>query len=216
MRSSTASVSVPVEARHSSEYPSLDEQMAAIHSRRGLDTWRTASVDEALGSPAIFGGVALITNTIATLSMEAYRNGVRLTDDVPRLVQRPQPGVTLRAFLQRLSFHIATRGEGWLWVAKRDPLDNSPMSVYPVPPWEIVVTVNDADRLRPEIKWGDRIMPNEDMKQIQYLPGRDGRGFGPLQKCGAAHQCRRRVRAMGRQLLLGVVAVASSAPPSRT
>ena len=59
------------------------------------------------------------------------------------------------------------------------------MSVIPAPPWEITSSRRPTG-LRPIIRWGDRIVPNEDMRQIQYLPGRNGRGFGPLQKLGAA------------------------------
>jgi HK97 family phage portal protein len=176
---------IDVVTRHTSEFPSFDEQLAAIQ-RRDHGPWRSASVDEALGSPAIFAAVALISNTVATLSLEAYRNEVRLDQaSTPRIIQRPDPFSTMRSFLQRSAFYLATRGECWWWIAKRDPLDNSPMSVIPAPPWEIMLEPTD-NRLRPRITWGDRVIPNEDMRQIQYLPGNNGRGFGPLQKCGAA------------------------------
>ena len=172
--------------RHSSEFPSFEEQMARIQ-RRDHGPWRMASVDDALSSPAIFAAVALATNTVATLSLEAYRNGVRLEgESTPRIVQRPDPFSTLRSFLQRTVFYHMTRGEFWWWIAKRDPLDNSPMSVIPVPPWEITVEENPSNRLRPFIRWGDTLMPNENMRHVMYLPGANGRGIGPLQKCGAA------------------------------
>lgn len=172
-------------ARHSSEFPSFDEQLAAIQ-RRGHGPWRMASVDDALSSPAIFAGVALISNTVATLSLEAYRNGERLNqDNAPRIVLRPDPFTTLRSFLQRSAFYLVTRGELPWWIAKRDPIDNSPMSVIPVPPWELT-REETTDRLRPIWRWGDFIVPNDDLKLIQYLPGPNGRGFGPLQQCGAA------------------------------
>ena len=172
--------------RHSSEFPSFEEQLAAIQNR-SEGPWRVASVDDALGSPAIFAAVALISNTIARLSLEAFRRGVLMPqEDAPRLILRPDPFSTLRSFLQRSAYYLATRGELWWWVAVRDPIDNSPMSLYPVPPWEVVVEPNPRSRLRPEIRWSDRVIANEDMKHIVYLPGRDGRGFGPLQKCGAA------------------------------
>ena len=171
--------------RHSSDYPSLDEQLAKIQ-RPYYHPWSTASVDEALSSPAIFAGVALITNTVATLSLEAYRKGVRLdSEQAPRIVVRPDPFSTLRSFLQRSAFYLVTRGELWWWIAKRDPLDNSPMSVIPAPPWEITVE-QTTDRLRPVIRWSDRVIDNDDIRHIQYLPGRNGRGIGPLQQCGAA------------------------------
>lgn len=177
---------VPIQTRSAaSEYPSFEDQMAMIQGR-GRNTFRTASVDEALSSPAIFGAVSLIANTIGSLSFEAFRRGLRMEiEDTPRLIQRPNPFSTLRAFLRDSAFYLATRGESWWWIAVRD-VDGNPLSLFPVPPWEITVEANDRNRLRPTIKWGDRIIPNEDMRHITYLPGRDGRGIGPLQKCGAA------------------------------
>jgi HK97 family phage portal protein len=168
------------------EFPSFDEQMAIIQNR-SPGTWRTTSVDDALGSPAIFGAVTLISNTIGSLSMEAFRRGTRLAaEETPRMIQRPNPFTTPRDFYRDTGFYLATRGEAWWWIAVRDPLDGSPMSLFPVPPWEIQVEQNDDNRLRPTIRWADRVMRNEDMRQITYLPGRNGRGVGPLQKCGAA------------------------------
>jgi HK97 family phage portal protein len=170
-----------------SEYPSYEDQMAVIWNR-GRETYRSASVKEALGVPSIFGAVSLISNTVGSLSLEAFRKGVRMPmEDAPRLIQRPNPFSTLRDFLRNTAFHLATRGEAWWWVAVRDPLDGSPLSLYPVPPWEVTVAINDNDRLRPTIKWADREMRNEDMRHITYLPDHDGlRGIGPLQLCGAA------------------------------
>jgi HK97 family phage portal protein len=175
-----------VQARHASDFPSFEDQMAAIQ-RRGRDTYRTASVGEALSVPAIFAGVSLIANTIGTLSLEAYRKGILMSqEDAPRLIQRPNPFTTLRVFLRDTAYHLVTRGEAWWYIAARDPIDGAPLSLYPVPPWEITVAENDSNRLRPEIKWSDRTIPNDDIRHITYLPGRDLRGSGPLQECGAA------------------------------
>jgi HK97 family phage portal protein len=168
------------------EYPTMEQQLDTIRNR-GRMTFRTANVEEALSVPAIFGAVSLIANTVGSLSLEAYRRGVRMDmEDAPRLIQRPNPFTTLRVFLRDTAYHIASRGESWWWVAARDP-DDTPLSLYPVAPWEIVVTANDANRLRPEIRWADRVMRNEDMIHITYLRDREGlRGVGPLQLCGAA------------------------------
>lgn len=177
----------PIHPRASSEFPSFDEQMQTI-TGRSRDSYRIASVKEAMSVPAIFGAVSLIANTVGSLSLEAYRRGSLMgMEDAPRLIQRPNPFTTLRVFLRDTAYYIATRGESWWWVAVRDPIDGTPLSLYPVPPWEIVVEPNDRNRLRPTIKWADRIVRNEDMIHITYLPGRSGlRGVGPLQLCDAA------------------------------
>jgi HK97 family phage portal protein len=173
---------------HADFLPSYDEQMAAIWSRHRRRTpWRISSVKEALGVPAIFSAVSLIADTVGSLSLEAYRQGVLLDQqDTPRLVQRPNPFSTPRAFFRDTAYYLATRGEAWWWIARRD-IDDVPLSLYPIPPWEINVTINDRNRLRPTIKWGDTAIDNEDIRQITYLPADDGlRGVGPLQVCGAA------------------------------
>jgi HK97 family phage portal protein len=91
-----------------------------------------------------------------------------------------------RVFFRDTAYYLATRGEAWWWVARRD-LDGSPMSLYPIPPWEVTVAENDLNRLRPIITWADRELRNEDVRHITYLPAQDGlRGVGPLQLCGAA------------------------------
>src|SRR5690606_20964634 len=51
---------------------------------------------------------------------------------------------------------------------------------------EVTVEENTRNVLEPVIKWNNRQIRNEDMVQITYLPGTDGRGKGPLQHAGAA------------------------------
>jgi HK97 family phage portal protein len=177
-----AGMLIPVQAR--SDYPSWDEQMATVWRRASTPAFRTPGVEEALGVPAIFGAVSLISNTVGSLSLEGYRQG-SLLDEPPRLIVRPNPRSTPRDFFRDTAFYMATRGEAWWWIAARDS-DGMALSLFPIPPWEITVDPNDANRLRPTIKWGDRTIPNDDLRQITYLPGRDGRGKGPLQLAGAA------------------------------
>lgn len=165
------------------DHPGLTEQIQAAFGL-GARPWRVAGVNEALGVPAIFRAVTLISNTTGSLAVEAYRKGAKLADeDTPAIVKRPDPFRIPRDFYRDTAFHLATRGEFWWWVAARDQ-DGYPLSLIVVPPWE--VTVEDSgDRLRPTIKWNDREMRREDMRQGTFLP--DGyRGVGPLQLCGAA------------------------------
>jgi HK97 family phage portal protein len=178
----------PMQSRES-EFPAFEQQLAAI--RRGQNTarpWRQAGVNEALGVPAILSAVSLISGTVGSLSMEAYRQGALVTDSgqIPRLIVRPNPRSTQREFWMKTAFYHATRGEFWWWVAHRD-IDGNADALYPVPPWEIVVERNERDRQNPVIRWLNRVMPNADMRQQMYLPGPDGmRGVGPLQLAGAA------------------------------
>ena len=168
------------------DHPDLTTQLLAVQGLHARP-WRAASVREAMGIPAIFRAVSLIANTVGSLSMEAYRQGEKLNDeDTPRILKRPDPFKTPRTFFRDTAYNLAAYGESWWWVAKRD-IDGAALSLIVVPPWEVETIENDRDRLRPTIKWLQREMPRDDMRQITYLPdGRGLRGVGPLQLCGAA------------------------------
>lgn len=177
-----------VHARSATDNEAMNEQLATL--RRRFETarpWRVASVDEALAVPSIFSAVTLIASTMGTLSMDAYRNERLLAPtERPRLIIRPNPLSTPYAFFFLSAFYKATRGERWWWIASRD-IDGTPLSLFPVPPWEIRVSASESNRLRPKIEWGDKTMPNEDMVQDIWFPDSTGlRGEGPLQKAGAA------------------------------
>ena len=175
---------VPVQAR--SDYPNTETLVTDLWRRRAATAYRTPGVTEALGVPAIFGALSLIADTVGSLSLEAFRNGaLMLQADAPRIVQRPNPYTTTRAFFRDSAWYLGGWGEVWWWTAARD-VDGSALSVVPIAPWEIMVEANDRNRLRPTIKWGNVAVPFEDIRQITYMPGRDGRGQGPLQMCGAA------------------------------
>jgi phage portal protein BeeE len=139
-----------------------------------------------LGVPVIFRAVSLIANTTGSLAMEVYRDGQKLPfRDTPQLVKRPDPFRTPRDFYRDTAWHLAASGEVWWWVAKRDT-DDTPMSLIVVPPWEVQVDPK-LDRLHPEIRWLDKVMDPDDMRQITFMPdGTSGRGVGPLQLCGAS------------------------------
>jgi HK97 family phage portal protein len=156
-------------------------------NRSTTQPWRAATPREALGVPAVFGAVTLISNVVGSMTLQAYRRGVRQGDEErPRLVVRPNPFTTPRVFFRDTAYHLATRGEAWWWIGARD-IDGAALSLIPVNPVEVTVKVNDKDALRPIIEWRGRRMPNDDMVQITYLPGADGlRGMGPLQACQAA------------------------------
>jgi HK97 family phage portal protein len=173
-----------METQVRTEYPAWETQIAAFH--RLPVPWSIASPDEALSVPAIFRAVTLISNTIGMLNLEVYRNRQLLTDDIPKVATRPNPFSTPRVFFRDTAFYMATRGEAWWWIARRDT-DGIPLSLYPIPPWEITVEQNPRNRLKPEVKWLNKKIDLDDLRHITYMPDHSGlRGEGPLQKCGAA------------------------------
>jgi HK97 family phage portal protein len=168
------------------DFPDLNTQLANIRGQ-GTQPWRRASVSTALGVPANFRAVTLIATTTGALSMNGYRNGSILPpDDRPRLIVRPDPFRTPRDFFRDTAWNMATLGEAWWWIAKRDT-DGTPLSLINVDPQRITVENNPRDSLRPVVTWGGTVMPRDDMRQITFvqLPGQL-RGIGPLQLCGAA------------------------------
>lgn len=166
---------------------SFEDQLAATQRRRDPQVWRRPTSADAMSVPAIFGIVSAISNTVGMLSLEAYRNGRKLPPgERPQLVVRPDPFRRPGSFFRDSAYNLASRGEAWWWVAKRDG-DGLAMSLLNIPPHEIVVEENPQDLRYPIIKWRGRRMRNADMRQITYNrePG-DLRGRGPLQMCGAA------------------------------
>jgi HK97 family phage portal protein len=161
----------------------VEDQIASL--RRPAQPWRLPSIAEALSIPANLRAVTLIANVTGSLSLEAFRNGARI-DDRPRVIVRPNPKSTPRAFYGGSAFCMATYGEIWYWIAKRDQQGNA-AALWPINPIEIRVEPNQLDVTRPKIYWGQKLMPNDDMRQVRLVdvPG-SLRGAGPLQMCGAA------------------------------
>lgn len=176
----------------SSTFPDLQTQAERIWARTaGPRSWRRKTVTEALGVPSILSAVSLISATVGRLSLDAWQNGVQVIDRtrVPGLIVRPLPGATPRDFFLRTAFYQATRGEFWWFVAHRDG-DGNADALFPIPPWEVTVTPNPDDRMRPTITWNGKVQRNEDMRHQIYMPDPADptgfRGVGPLQLAGAA------------------------------
>lgn len=167
----------------------LEEQVLALRRKRLRThrTWRVPSITEALGVPAVYGAVNMIGNVTGSMSMKAFRREVELSPDQrPSIIVRPDPNTIPREFYRGTAYNMASRGEAWWWISKRDT-DGSALSLFNVAPIEVLVTENDDDPRYPIIEWRGRRMRNEDMRQLVWSrePG-DLRGSGPLQICGAA------------------------------
>lgn len=160
-----------------------------IHARDypRMGAWRLPSVSEALTVPAIYQAVQLISNTVGALSMQAYRNGERLSEsERPRLIVRPNPLTTPRDFLRDTAYAMATLGEAWWWIAKRDG-DGVPQALYPMNPVEVDVQENRDDPRYPRIRWRHREMKPSEVVQLTLQRDLGAlRGHGPLQACRAA------------------------------
>jgi HK97 family phage portal protein len=160
--------------------------------------WTPASVSSALAVPSILRCVSLISTTIGALSMNAYRNGVELApQDRPQVMVRPDPFRKPRTFYRDTAWNLATRGEAWWWVAKRDG-DGNALSLINVDPVEVLVEENPNDATRPTITWRNlttarptpanmKPLAFDDFRHLTFVqPSQSLRGQGPLQLCGAA------------------------------
>ncbi len=167
-----------------------DSSLAGLFSRlqpTRSAAWTPPSIRTALGVPSIFRAVSLISSTVGALSLDAFRQGVKLLpEDRPRLIVRPDPFRTPRDFFRDTAWNIASRGEAIWWIAARDT-DDSAMSVLNIPPHEVSISWNLADLRYPIITWRGQRMANEDIIHLTFAlePG-ELRGVGPLQLCGAA------------------------------
>jgi HK97 family phage portal protein len=149
--------------------------------------WRLASISDAMGVPAIQRCVTLISNTMGSLAIETFREGVRMPQ-TNRLLARPDPYRTPQAFYRDLGYLLASRGEYVLCIMSRDT-DGFVSALVIVPPAELTVEDNPRNRLRPIYKWGNiestrfsPATPEGRFVHVTYLqePG-ELRGKGPLQ-----------------------------------
>lgn len=175
---------------------SIDDAVRSVFLRTGgKSTYRVPSVREALGVPSFHGAVALIAGTTGMLSVQGYQNGALLgSTDTPRLIVRPDPYSTPQAFYSGTAADMAKRGEFVWWIASRDGSGYATALVR-VPLLELTVEKNEADRLRPRYRWGDKIgtrwnpaTRTGEFVHVMYPLGEPLalRGEGPLQMCGAA------------------------------
>lgn len=178
------------EARHAfaidpnTAYPSIDAQLLAVQGLRA-GVGHVLSVREALSLPAVWRSCSLIANLTGSFQMLAYRNGERMAEP-PRIVQRPDPFRTARAFYRDTAWNLATRGEAIWYLGAFDP-DGIPLSILNTPPHEWQVDWKDEPLGLRSYRWRDA---DVDAKRVRHLTfaqeSGSPRGVGPLQLCGAA------------------------------
>lgn len=145
--------------------------------------WRAPTIAEALGVPANLRAVMLISNMMGVFTLEAFRNGQRVSDEQrPRLTVRPNPFTTARDYFRETGWSMATRGENWQWVGARDA-EGAALSLIPVPSQEVRT---EGDWISPRVFW--RNSPKTADMMAVFLTKELGatRGKGPFQYCGAA------------------------------
>ena len=174
---------------------SIDDLLARLRPR---GPWAVQGINDALSVPSIFRAVSLIATTTGALSMNCYRNGLLMApEDRPRVVERPNPLTKPRTFFRDTAWNMATRGEAWWWIAKRDS-DGQALSLVNLNPVEVFTQDNPNDPRFPDVTWRSytTIRPTpanmrgaaiDDFRHLTFVQQSDSwRGIGPLQLCGAA------------------------------
>jgi HK97 family phage portal protein len=167
------------------EYPDIDDQL--YRRQRELKGSRPrVTVKEALGVPAVYRAVTLLSTTAASLQLKEYVE--RAEVEPASVVRRPARQWTPGAFTRDTVFHMATRGEA-IWLVRERDYQGFASNLLPVAPEAIK---SDWDGV--EHDWyrfdknGKRInYRREDVVHIPLVRDPDtGRGLGPMQVCGVA------------------------------
>ena len=166
-------------------WPDIDTQL--YQRQQALScTLSTASVKEALGFPAIFRAVSLLSTVAASLQLKEYRNEVEIP--AAPVVRRPQRRWTPGAFTRDSVFYMGSRGEA-IWLVKERDVAGFASDLVPVPPETLQSEWDGLEhnwyRIGSDGKRTDYV--RENVIHIPFM--RDpatGRGVGPLQLCGVA------------------------------
>jgi len=167
-------------------YPTIDEQLYA-RQRARAGSVPSASIGQAMGFPAIFRAVSLLSTVAASLQLREYFNG-REVNPAAAVVRRPNREWTYGSFVRDTVMYVAAWGESIWIVTERDAGDYA-SNLVPVNPTGIQ---SEWDGIRH--KWWTftkdgkrRDYNSRDVVHIPFI--RDpstGRGRGPLQMCGVA------------------------------
>lgn len=166
-------------------WPDIDTQLYARQQAHS-GTVVKATIKEAMGIPAIWRAISLLSTVAASLQLKEYRNEVEIP--ASPVVRRPQKRWTPGAFTRDTVMYQATRGEA-IWLVKERDVADFPSDLVPVAPetlqsdWDGIE--HDWYSIGPDGKRRDYAREN-----VVHIPLiRDpstGRGIGPLQVCGVA------------------------------
>ncbi len=139
---------------------------------------------------AFYSCVTLLADTVASLSVNAYRvrDGVKtLIDPQPKLLQdSPYPECTMFAWLWMMMESLLITGNAFGYVTARGE-DDRPTAIMPVHPDVVQIEVprknNNTDAV---YRIGGEIVPRDDIVHIRRYPiAGSVLGMSPIQKCAS-------------------------------
>jgi HK97 family phage portal protein len=104
-----------------------------------VDTETTLSV------PAIWRGVTMIADTVGTMSLDAYRNDVKL-EPTPRLLERPNPLETRVETISAMAAAILLHGN-YVAILGEPGASGYPESIYPVNPERVQIKLEAGEKV---------------------------------------------------------------------
>lgn len=167
-------------------YPDIDTQLYA-RQRAQAGGVPSATIREALGIPAIFRAVSMLSTVAASLQLREYLNQREVIPAAP-VVRRPQQEWTPGAFIRDTVMYMAAYGES-IWIVRNRDAGGYASNLVPVSPTAIK---SDWDGIRHDWYSFDRNgkrfdYQRQDIVQIPFMRDpKTGRGVGPLQLCGVA------------------------------
>jgi HK97 family phage portal protein len=113
-------------------------------SRSTLDNYAGVPVDTetTLSVPAIWRGVTMVSNSISTLPLHAYRTGQRL-EPTPRILERPNPLETRVETVDAMVAALILHGNYVAILGEPGPT-GFPESIYPVSPERVTIFKRDG------------------------------------------------------------------------
>lgn len=145
-------------------------------------------VDEraALGLPALFCGMRVISEAVGMMPPQLYR---RTADDgrerdgkhpVARLLRRPNPHMTRPVLFETLQFHALLYGNAFAEVERNN--DGTPAALWPIHPTRVAPTWSAAGDLAWQVKGQKTVsIPDADMVHVPGLSADGYTGFRLLE-----------------------------------
>lgn len=154
----------------------------------------TAAMTEAnaMTLSAFYACVTLLADTVASLSVKAYRmkDGVKtLVDPQPKLLNdSPYPECTMFSWLWMMMESLLVTGNAFGYITARSD-DDRPTAIMPVHPDVVMIEMPRDGRLQgtdPIYRIGGEIVPREDIVHIKRYPiAGSVLGMSPIQKAAS-------------------------------
>jgi HK97 family phage portal protein len=139
--------------------------------------------ETALGVPAVYAAVRMISRDVASMPWDAYlRDTNQALEPEPTILRRPDPWEPVDRTRAKLTSSLLLRGNAFAWLTAHDR-SGRPTSAIPISYGEVAVTWNE-NQTRPVYRWRGRLMRlGVDILHAKYLDlGPEYLlGLGPIQ-----------------------------------